>query len=317
MISIILPVYNAERFIEESIQSILNQTYDNFELIICNDASTDKSHSIIEAIKDERIIYVQNKSNIGYLKTINRLFALSKAELIAFQDADDISHKLRLAKQVDYLNKNDLISIVGTNFNLINLKGDIIRSRNMIDDPDRLSEEILIRNPFQKPSILFRRKVYDKIGGFREGFLKLKNISEDYDWLLRASLFFRFGNINSPEPLYNYRSIPTAMTKDFTELSQFFGQDVAKFLFLQRKEKGIDDLDEGNYSAINAYIEELKEPFNRDPSLFFVKKTELLMYGGMSKAAILNALKAFKTKPNISNLNLLQYCLRRHISSII
>ena len=105
-LTVIMPAYNAEEFLEESISSILNQTYSDFELLIGDDGSTDRTMEIIQSFCDDRIIVMRNEKNLGIPCTLNRLIKASKGEYIARQDSDDISLPKRLEKQVDFLDKN-------------------------------------------------------------------------------------------------------------------------------------------------------------------------------------------------------------------
>ena len=91
-VSVIIPVFNAEKYIKKSLISILKQTYNNLEILIYDDGSTDSSWDIVSSIEDTRIKLFQHEKNQGYVKTINKLFELANSDYIAFQDADDISH---------------------------------------------------------------------------------------------------------------------------------------------------------------------------------------------------------------------------------
>ena len=315
MISVILPVYNAEKYLKKSISSILNQSFKDFELIICNDCSTDKSEKIIQEFKDSRIILKTNNPNLGYLKTINKLLKNCSYDLIAFQDADDISHPKRFELQIKHLNKNRL-DLIGTNYALVSPSGKIINT--ILTKTNNLILKNLIKdtNPFLKPSIMFKKDIYKRIGGFREEFLDFKNISEDYDWLLRASIFYQFGNINYKEPLYYYRSNPEAMSKNFNNIDQLFGHQVCQFLYRQRLEYGVDDLDLKNFRNIYDYINKLRIPYLEDPSKFYIERAESLMYFGLYWEAISHAFMGFRKRPNVKNLRVLQYCLRKSIFKI-
>lgn len=298
-VSVVIPAYNAERFILSSVYSILNQTYDNTEILICDDASTDNSFGLLKTINDDRIVLFQNKTNQGYLRTINQLLKFTKGDFIAFQDADDISHVNRIEMQLEFLAQRPEISLVGTNFNLINQNGSVVlRNINMESTPSIIKENLIKRNLFQKPSILFKRRVYDTIDGFREGFLRLGNISEDYDWLLRASEKFELSNLNYKEPLYSYRSVSTAMSKKYTNIEQHIGAQVAQFLALERRRfDGIDSLMTGNFDNLKSQIELLKLPYYADQSLFYFEKAEALMYAGLYFQAFEMALKCFIRNP--------------------
>lgn len=121
-ISVIMSVHNEERFLGASIESILNETYKNFEFIIVDDKSTDNSLEIIKKYqkKDKRIRIIKNEENIGLTKSLNRALKLAKGEFIARQDASDISKKERLAEQINFLKENSDYSVVGTDLYFIN-----------------------------------------------------------------------------------------------------------------------------------------------------------------------------------------------------
>jgi glycosyltransferase involved in cell wall biosynthesis len=314
LISVIVPAYNAEAFIEEALNSIICQTYTDIEILVADDASTDDTKIIIDSFNDERIKRFHNPMNIGYLKTCNKLIALTLGKFIAFQDADDVSHPERLNLQMQFLDRNPNYGLVGTNFSHISQKGRLIRDFKVLTENMYLQEELMKSNPFQKPSIMFRRSVYQKVGMYREHFLTLKNISEDYDWLLRVSEKFMIANINYEKPLYHYRLIPTAMTKSIRHIDQLFGHDIAKFLAKQRRERGFDDLDAGNLAEIEEFLSTLKMPFVDNPSLFYHRKAENLMYAKLKKEALTVAAQAILVNPfSVNNYRLFFYCLRKSI----
>src|SRR4051794_19904090 len=109
LISVILPAFNAEPYLEESINSILNQTYTNFELIVINDGSTDGSLATMERLAacDKRIKVVNNEKNLGLIATLNKGLSLSLGDFIARQDGDDISHLQRFKRQLEFLQAHE------------------------------------------------------------------------------------------------------------------------------------------------------------------------------------------------------------------
>lgn len=297
-VSVIIPVFNAEDFVAGSIQSICNQSYRNLEILICDDGSTDSSVEKVGSLRDSRIRFVRNEQNIGYLRTINKLLSLTTGEYIAFHDADDLSHPRRIELQVNYLQRHPGIALVGTNFSVIDQKGALVHQHfKQLTDPKEIGEQLLERNVFQKPSILFARKVYEVAGGFREGFLRLKNISEDYDWLLRVSESFALSNMNGDEPLYQYRSVPSAMSKGYVNIEQAFGHKISQHLFLERKAGRQDSLDRQDWDFLERFIQELRVPYQQDPSLFYYEKAESLLYSGLYTEAVRNAARAFALSP--------------------
>jgi glycosyltransferase involved in cell wall biosynthesis len=316
MISVIIPCYNAEKFVLGSISSILNQSYADLEVLAINDCSTDNTLEILKSINDPRLQVHTNAKNLGYLKTVNKLLTLASGDFIAFQDADDISHSDRLNLQLQYMISNPTISILGTNFSMIDNRGRVIRKSNVEERDSKLKQVLREGNPFQKPSIMFRKEVYERIGGYREEFLIFKNISEDYDWILRASHFFNFGNVNASEPLYCYRSVKTSMTKQFGHIDQLFGHQVAQFLFNERLAYGVDSVDKGDILNVMKFIDELRKPYIDDPSRFYNEKAESSIYFGLQWEAVLYSWAALRTKPSIQNLRLIQHCLRKWIIGI-
>jgi glycosyltransferase EpsE len=202
LVSIIMPAYNVENFIEEAIQSILNQTYTNFELLICDDGSTDQTWQIINQFDDERILKFRNKVNIGNLKTTNFLFNEVKGDFIAVLDADDISDSKRIEEQIIFLNDNIEYGIVGSQFEIIDEQGESLYCGLLpMKDPDikdKMSKEVI---PILYGSILIRTDLVRKIGGFRI-FFNRKGFA-DLDWLARAAELTKVYNLNIP--LYKYR----------------------------------------------------------------------------------------------------------------
>ena len=159
LVSVILPVYNGEKFLKSAIDSILEQTYTNFELIIINDGSTDNSESIIRSYKDSRIKYVINDHNIKLIATLNKGIALAKGEYIARMDADDVSLPRRFEEQVNYLQSHQAIHGCGTWAQVVDNEGKATGRIKNIDTPDLLSCCTFFTCPLAHPSVMFRREV--------------------------------------------------------------------------------------------------------------------------------------------------------------
>ena len=127
LLTVLMPVYNAEKFLKDSIGSILKQTYSDFELLILDDGSTDNSLKIIKAYakEDKRIKILVNKTNQGEAKCRNRLLKNSKTEFIAWMDSDDISLEDRLQTQMDFLKQNPKIDAVGVQYSAFGSSGNL------------------------------------------------------------------------------------------------------------------------------------------------------------------------------------------------
>ncbi|MDH5399262.1 MAG: glycosyltransferase, partial [Cyclobacteriaceae bacterium] len=146
-LSVILSAYNAEKYVKEAIDSILNQTFTNFELIIADDGSKDKTRQIIDSYNDPRIIISHNESNWGKVNTVNRLFEMCRGEYLTIHDADDISVENRFERQINFLNKNKEYQLCGTAFSSF-LEGGPLHEHRVITDSMRIKEEIKNKSCF-------------------------------------------------------------------------------------------------------------------------------------------------------------------------
>lgn len=198
-VSVILPVYNAERFLAEAVESILQQSYTNLELIILNDGSTDRSHTILQRYTDPRIVYVQNKTNLGLTKTLNKGLALARGEYIARQDADDISAPTRLEKQKQFLDTHPEIHLVGNFWLNIGPHGRLLSTQRLPVDSVEIREHLLVDLVITHATVMFRKEILAVTGKYRE----LAGSAEDLDLWLRLAENFDLCNI--PEFLYSVR----------------------------------------------------------------------------------------------------------------
>jgi len=201
-VSIVMSVYNAGKYLNEAIESMLNQTFADFEFIIVNDGSTDTSLQIIESYKDERIVLI-NQKNTGLAKALNNGIDKSKSNFIARMDADDISLPDRLQKQYDFLINNPEYIAVGSNAIIIDVDGNyVFSSSRPISDED--VRQKLPKTPFYHPSVMFKKNVFAKAGKYCESMVK----AQDTVLFNRMAEFGKFYNLK--EPFIKYRIVPTA-----------------------------------------------------------------------------------------------------------
>lgn len=200
-VSVLMTNYNAGEYIREAIESILQQTFTDFEFIIVDDGSTDKSWSIIQEYsqRDARIRCYQNERNLWISLTRNRLIDLALGKYLAWLDSDDIAEKRRLALQVDFLEKNPEYGIVGSWMTLVNKSGQGIEVRKLPVSDDKIRDSFYFRTPVSLGCQMISKKYREKIG-YYNGEL---GSAEDLDFLLRASRYCKLANI--PEALIQYR----------------------------------------------------------------------------------------------------------------
>ena len=209
-ISVILPAYNAETCLQEAIDSILGQTFRDFELIVINDCSRDGTESVILSFRDPRLVYVKNEKNLGIAATLNRGLALAKGQYIARMDADDISLPRRLEKQTAYLDAHPDIAVLGTNVETFDEKGPL-RTGWSATDPKQMNVDLFFSCGLAHPSVMMRKSVIDALGGYDPAFEGL----EDYELWCRVSK--NHGVTTLPEVLFRYRIHGGQVTKNPSE----------------------------------------------------------------------------------------------------
>ena len=178
-VSIIISVFKKNSYLSQSIKSILNQTYNFYELIIINDNPKNlEIKNILEEFKkkDKRIRVINNKKNIGLAASLNKGIRLSKYDLIFRMDSDDISHNKRLEKQVNYMNNHKHVDVLGANAILIKKDGTSFGKTNLPHDNEEIKKKIIFQNPLIHPSICYKKKIFKKGNFYNENFKKCQDI---------------------------------------------------------------------------------------------------------------------------------------------
>jgi len=219
-VSVVMPAYNEERSIAESIQSILNQTFEDFELIIVDDGSTDKTFEIASSFGDPRVSVYRQK-NLGPATARNKALSLAKGKYIALQDADDRSKPERLEKQYDFLENNLDYIAVGTDADYIDKDGFFIYEHTK-------GEAIPInwdwlQAPVIHPSVMFRSQILKKIDGYPD-----IPVSQDTLFLYEMSQHGKFKNLN--ESLFEYRVNPFAISRKSEEIKIIVRQLIIEYI---------------------------------------------------------------------------------------
>ncbi len=197
LVTVLMPVFNAAQFLHQAIESILLQTFTDFEFIIINDGSTDNSEQIILGFNDPRIRYIKNETNLRLIATLNKGFALANGKYIARMDADDISLENRLERQVQFMEANTDVVMAGSWFESI---GEVRKVVKYESDINLIRFKLLYQTQFCHPTVIIRKSVLQQLDVL---FDPVYLHAEDYDLFSRLSYKFKVSNI--PEVLLNYR----------------------------------------------------------------------------------------------------------------
>lgn len=198
-VSVIMSVRNGEKYLRQSVNSILEQTYKNFEFIVVDDCSEDSTLNILRRIKDSRLKIITSKKKKGLTASLNLCLKLCRGEFIARMDHDDIARKDRLKKQISFLEKNPKIGVVGSWVTLIDSQDRIKGLLKFPKDPDTVFKKIFLYNPLRHSTVMFRKELVNKYGFYDERL----DGAEDYDLWLRFARFTKIANIDMP--LLKYR----------------------------------------------------------------------------------------------------------------
>lgn len=184
-ISIVIPTYNRENLILRAIQSVQNQTYENWELIVVDDGSTDNTEQAIKGLDDKKIRYIKNEENIGAAASRNRGAALAQYDYLAFQDSDDVWRRDKLEKQMTYLLQHPQFDMVYSSFVNHHLDGTevLVPNQQVGEREGDLFFTLLVNNVIGAPTILLKRDNFLE----KKGFDKNLSALEDWDFVLRFS----------------------------------------------------------------------------------------------------------------------------------
>lgn len=199
MVTVLMSVYNGEKFLKEAIESILTQTFTDFEFLIINDGSTDDSVKIIESFRDSRIRLINNEKNLKLIASLNKGISLARGRYIARMDSDDISMPERLEKEVDFLEKSLDYGLVGTCFTVIDGEGKEQYNVTYPSNNDLIKLFLSLNCPLAHGSVMGRTELFKQnLYGSKEYFAV-----EDYELWTRMAKVTKIYNI--PEYLFKYR----------------------------------------------------------------------------------------------------------------
>lgn len=192
-ISVVMPAFNAERYVGDAIESILNQTYENFEFVIIEDDSTDSTFDIIKSFKkkDSRIILIKNEENLGVTKSLNKGIKLSKGKYIIRMDADDWSYPDRFESQIKLMEDHPEVVVSGSNIKVCDSQLKTRHVRKYHQNDAAIRKHLFRYSPFAHPSTIWKSEVLK-----RELYNEKIRICQDYELYFRLGTIGKFMNLN-------------------------------------------------------------------------------------------------------------------------
>jgi glycosyltransferase involved in cell wall biosynthesis len=213
-VSVVMSVYNEEQYVGEAIDSILCQTFQDFEFVIVDDGSVDRTPAVLKGFDDPRL-KVHHQANQGQSAALNQGIRLSTGGYIARMDGDDISLPGRLEKEVSLLESHPEIGLVGTWCIKVDTKTGHERVQSLPEDDSAIRRFMIVDNPFIHSSVMIRKDVLDRVGLYKEGL-----IWQDYELWVRIAGHHRMANI--PEPLVIRRKHPENITSTSRKSREFW-----------------------------------------------------------------------------------------------
>jgi glycosyltransferase involved in cell wall biosynthesis len=189
-VSVLMSVYNGASYLRQSVQSILDQTFLDFEFIIVNDGSTDNTQEILESVSDPRV-QVLMQPNTGLTKALNRGLKLCRGEFIARMDADDLSMPERLERQLIFFDKHPEVGMVGTAYFEIDDNGRVLSEKACLLEDNQLRKVLIKYNPFCHTSTMIRKSVLSRVGFYDESF----PYAQDYELWFRIAKHYKLANL--------------------------------------------------------------------------------------------------------------------------
>jgi glycosyltransferase involved in cell wall biosynthesis len=312
-ISVILPAYNAEKYIEAAVNSILLQTYQNFEIFIADDCSNDRTKAIIDAMNDSRIQTYHNETNLGKTETVKKLYSYVSGTFVTIHDADDISLPERFEKQMLAFATNPKLGMCGTSFNSVSEDGKtVLETIIMESDYNKVLENIPNASQFHGPTMMIKKSILDELGEIYRPFFK--NNYEDTDLAYRIAE--RYESVNLPEVLYIYRILETSLCRSKVDVWNRNLYKAVAFLAKERKESGADSIMRGNPQVVYDYFNTATIHYQQDTSLIHREAAAYFMYWKLYPRAIKEGwLSVVKNPFSLVNWRIWFYCYRKRMFS--
>lgn len=254
ILSVVMAVYNSDRFVREAVHSILSQSFSDFEFIIVDDGSTDRTSEILHSFRDERIVCLRNDVNVGQTKSLNIGIRKSQGRYIARMDADDVALSDRFSLQIEFLENHPEIAVVGGSYVDVDERGRRLRWHRVPTDSLEIKAFLCGSGDLSAwcvahPTVMIRRDALFEAGLYDESLGEGRGYPQDYELWSRMTAKYRFANIS--KPVLKYRILPTSDSRHFSER-----QIKERFLVTRRKIKRcLPDISPEDLSILSSMLE--------------------------------------------------------------
>ncbi|MGO9605627.1 MAG: glycosyltransferase [Candidatus Binataceae bacterium] len=306
VVSVVMPTYNAEVFVDAAVASIRSQTFTDFELITVDDGSDDHTVEILlRHAADDRRVQVLRKPHRGICETLNDAIAVARGAYVARMDADDIALPYRLERQVAALLAQPSVAVVGSNYEIIDATGAKLGASDLPTDSAQIRATLERCNCIAHPTVLIRRDTFVAVGGYRRAFRQC----EDYDLWVRLSA--RHELINLAEPLLRYRRHPGQL--EWRDVEQRALSMLGVRASAQRRRDALPDPAERFHQVTREYLHEVgmdDRSISEGVTRWAIDAAAIALAAGQRRAAR-NALAVAARQPHLRISTRLRCCLIR------
>ncbi|NBP69549.1 MAG: glycosyltransferase family 2 protein [Cytophagia bacterium] len=294
-LTILMPAFNASPYLKEAIESLMYQSYTDFELWLIDDGSTDDTLIIAQtlATQDSRIVIFKNASNQGKLSSINTRVRAVKSTFFTITDADDVSHPQRLEKQIAKLKSDTALMMCGTSYAAMDTDGYIIRAVHVSSDLNALRARSLVQSAFMGGTMVMRTELLNDFPELYRPYFN--NCMEDSD--LGCRILDKYAATNLDELLYFYRIVPTSLTRGRVTPRSLNIYKLIGELSKQRRILGKDCLELGEVTIADDFMMKIEQAYSQDVILWLHHQSFFYLYWGQHDVAFSTILKAVAHKP--------------------
>jgi glycosyltransferase involved in cell wall biosynthesis len=292
-LTILLPVYNGGSFIKEAVESLLNQTFPDFQLWIIDDGSTDDSRLIIESFTDKRISAFFFDANRGRVVVSNEMVKKITSPFFTVTDADDVSHPMKFERQIKLLQENEQLMMCGTSYLAMNAKGKVFLEVDLPEAQDVIYASMDKHSQFHGPTTVMRTELLTRLPEFYRLYFK-DNIA-DAD--LASRIVDQFQTANVRETLYAYRIVSNSASRKNVSIRFLTLYKAIRFLSIERRQNVSDSLMKNETYRVDEFMEQEATSYKIDPALLYRHSAFYHLYWHVVDKAWLNGLKAWRKRP--------------------